>query len=276
MDPELEKLAVISAVFGSKDLITKLLGPTADYIGVGLKNWTEKRGDNMKRIIDKATKRLGDKINDKGSIPPKVLREILEQGSFNDDEFAGEYFGGVLASSRSTISRDDRGATYTALISRLSSYQVRSHYFFYSLIKDVFNGTGTNIGIQEQRRLTELYIPAECYVRAMDFSPDEDVNIILPHVIVGLAREGLIEDTFSYGAKEHLAGIYSSATSDGLILTPSAMGIELFLWAHGQGNVSFQHFLDANVVLEADVDMVFVEGSKPTKMAIKIQTPEES
>ena len=131
MDPSTGTgLAVLGAAIGSKELVIKLLGPTADYIGTGLQAWTERRVNNVGRIFDIAVQRLGDKLNTEGRVHPKVLKEILSEGSFCDDQLAAEYFGGLLASSRTGISRDDRGAYFVSLVANLSTYQVRAHYFF--------------------------------------------------------------------------------------------------------------------------------------------------
>src|SRR6266404_2227164 len=128
-------LTILGTAIGSKTVVEKLLGPTAEYIGVGLKNWTEKRVNNLARIFENAQKRLGGNLNDPGSVPPRVLKEILAEGSFCDDELSAEYFGGVLASSRSEIPRDDRGAAFARLVSRLTSYQIRTHFLLYAVIK---------------------------------------------------------------------------------------------------------------------------------------------
>jgi hypothetical protein len=46
-------------VLGSAKLLEKLLGPTAEYIGDGIRKWTENRTANVRRIIDIAVKKLG-------------------------------------------------------------------------------------------------------------------------------------------------------------------------------------------------------------------------
>src|SRR3990167_4792547 len=95
------------ALFGSAKFIEKLLGPTADYLGEGIKDWAKKQKENVGNIFLNAQKKLGDKIETEGMVSPKVLKGILNEGSFCEDFLAVEYFGGVLASSRSGISRDD-------------------------------------------------------------------------------------------------------------------------------------------------------------------------
>src|SRR6266496_693093 len=112
-------IAILGTAIGSAKIVEKLLGPTADYLGTGLRSWTEKRVENTRRIFTHAAKLLGDRLESPGSVPPKVLKGILDDGSFCDDELSAEYFGGVLASSRTGVSRDDRGASFTALLGRL-------------------------------------------------------------------------------------------------------------------------------------------------------------
>ena len=135
------------ALFGSKDLIIKLLGPTADYLGGGLRDYTKKGCENISRVFAVAIRTLGPKVEEKGQIPPKVLKEVLNQGYFCEDQLAAEYLGGVLASSRTEVGRDDRGATILGVIGRLSSYQIRCHYLFYSALSSTCKGESGNLGM---------------------------------------------------------------------------------------------------------------------------------
>jgi len=90
-------------------LAHRVLGDTADYLGAGLKNWTERRAENVQKILKRADERLTDEERKKGAVPPRVIKGVLEDGSFADDPLVQSYFGGVLAASRSANARDDRG-----------------------------------------------------------------------------------------------------------------------------------------------------------------------
>ena len=148
-------------------LMGRVLGPTADYVGVGLQLWTEKRVNNVKRIFQKAEKRLGPDIDRPGSVPPRVLKGILDDGSFIEDELGAEYLGGVLASSRSETDRDDRGTTLVALVGRLSTYQLRLHYIFYVLCqRGVAGKNDLNLGQQDIRKTQ-----ARCFLSFEDGHP---------------------------------------------------------------------------------------------------------
>jgi hypothetical protein len=41
------------------------------------------------------------------NVPPRVLSGLLTDGSYRDDKVACEYFGGVLASSRTEVSNGE-------------------------------------------------------------------------------------------------------------------------------------------------------------------------
>jgi len=269
------------SIVGSARLLERLLGPTADYIGEGIKGWTEKRVANVDRILRYATK-LSDRIDQRGAVPPKVLGGVLKEGSFCDDELCAQYFGGVLASSKSEISRDDRGASYVALLGRLSTYQIRAHYCFYHLFKRESNGVGVEdltLGTKKGRESLEIAIPLLDYFSFMGFDVEEEQLELLPHIMSGLLKELLIADRFETGAGVLLGERYvesyfnedeAEEFMDAIIrpelaVQPTSAGIELFLWAHGKGNLSPLSFFDADHSFELDSTIVMPRGPHKVK-----------
>jgi len=221
------------ALFGSATLVEKLLGPTAEYIGDGISTWTQKRITNIRLIFDNAVRKLGRKIEIEGSVPPKVLKGILNDGSFVDDELAREYFAGVLASSRSSVQRDNRGASFIALLNEMSNYQIRAHYIYYLIVKRLFDGSGLSF-VLEDREQMRVFIPYSSYYSAMDFNELERqrLRMFREHVFFGLLKGNLVENLF-YGEVDYLQKRYELAPAAGIIFRPSVLGAELFLWAHG-------------------------------------------
>jgi hypothetical protein len=257
-------LTVLGTAVGSAKLVEKILGPTAEYLGSGLKDWTERSVNNVGRVFQKAQEKLGDRVNKPGSVPPKVLKQVLEEGAFSDDELAAEYFGGVLASSRTEVSRDDRGAAFIALVGRLSSYQLRSHYFFYSVVRTVFEGLEVNLGVQSGREQCRLFIPMESYFIALELAPNEPAHVILSHVMFGLVREGLLDNDFEFGGADHVKTKFPAADRPGLILAPSALGVELYLWALGRGELGTNSILDSALEQSAGVQITTAPGIRST------------
>ena len=265
-------LGAVAAYLG-KDGISRILGPTADYLGGELKEFTKRRIENVGKIFSRAEKKLGDKLDCPGQVPPKVLKTIINEGSYSDDDITIEYFGGVLASSRTEISRDDRGSRLVKMIDNMSTYQIRSHYLIYSTISELFSDRKNSFGLSEDRYKMRLFMPGQDYVDAMEFTQQEWNNHqILSHIFHGLSTDGLIEGTWRFGNQDSLKKIVNTVPSDGIICTPSALGVELFLWAFGHGEKQLDFLL-------ADDFSPEIEGipkSVPNAMATKDITDKSS
>ncbi|NTW42262.1 MAG: hypothetical protein HGA44_20705, partial [Cellulomonadaceae bacterium] len=106
-------------------LLTRVFGPSADEIGTALARWTAYRVGNVKRIVEGADRKGGDR---EGGVSPRVAHRVLEDGSWSDDTVVVDYLSGVLAGSRSLDGRDDRGVVWCTLISGMSALQLRAHY----------------------------------------------------------------------------------------------------------------------------------------------------
>ena len=135
-------------------------------------------------------------------VPPRVLKGIVNEGAFCEDSIAAEYLGGVLASSRGTGSRDDRGVVMNALIGRLSVYQLRTHYILYHIIKDLYDGTGMGMPPCDSREMRS-FLPLIAYAVAMglhEYELAEEANVdafslgaILTHVsLVSTRKRSLV------------------------------------------------------------------------------------
>lgn len=237
-------LGAIAAYLG-KDGIQKLLGPTADYLGDGLRDFTQKRVNNIGRIFQNAESKLGDKAEKEGSVPPKVLKTVINDGSYNDDTVAVEYFGGVLASSKADIGRDDRGARMAKLVDDMSTYQLRTHFLIYSSIKHLFKDKGFVFNMDDRHKM-EIFLPYPFYCQAMDFTQEEygKGDSLLRHTFFGLANDGLIENDFQYGSKDSMVKRAAKAEHGGIVCHPSALGAELFLWAFGHGDKPLNFIFD--------------------------------
>lgn len=258
-------LTVLGAAIGTKDLIVKVLGPTADYLGEGLKGWAQRRTENLGRTFAAAARKLPAHLPEGTGVSPRVLSVILNAASFVEDQVTTEYFAGVLASSRSGSERDDRGTSIAALVARLSSYQIRAHYVIYSCVRQVFLGSEHSVTLPEGRRELLLFIPFSDFAAAMALEKEEALGDIGGHICFGLAREELIDGQFSFGTQDHVKKLAPTAEADGLVIAPSALGVELFLWANGLGNVNPAYFLDSGIVIETLPDVVIPQTSHPAR-----------
>lgn len=242
MDP-LTTIGAGLAVIGSKDILVKVLGPTADYVGGEVQGFVEKCNINVDQIFVKARNKLGDRLEDEGIVSPRVLKSVLDEGRFCEDEVAAEYYGGVLASSKVKGGRDDRGVVHMEAIKRMSVYQLRLHYLFYSLLKE-FGEADSRIGTGKERSNNKIFIPFDVYSTAMEFLDTETLEVVLVHSIAGLVTNGLIGSDYSYGPKDHMESKYKDCPEfGGIILQPTVQGAELFLSAEGVNSIDSANIL---------------------------------
>lgn len=265
MDPG-TGLTILGSAVGSAKVLEKMLGPTADYLGGGLRDWTERSFKNLGRIFEKARVRLGSKVDAPGGIPPRVLKEVLREGPFCEDELWAEYFGGVMASSRSEIGRDDRGARFASILGRLSTYQVRCHFLLYRLFKTLFDGTDASPNTNESRSQMQMFVPVSAFHSGMEIAAAEDLSIILSHSIVGLVSESLIDAQYQFGGADFIkTNGFPEADQPGLLVQPSVLGVELFHWAHGMGDLASAAFLKTEVVFVSDVTVAVTPGVRSVR-----------
>ena len=232
------------ALLGPAAVVAKILGPTADYLGRSLETWTKARIENLRSVFANAEGKLGVSIDSPGQVAPRVLKEILDNASFIADPLAVEYFGGVLASARTAVQRDDRGASFAALVGSLSTYQLRTHYLVYATIVRLYEGSRRT----PLRRTGNLavYLPFDSYCAAMDFSEEElaKVGSLMTHSFYGLVGKNLIHERFISGEPSHLKSAVEldcqvhrfEFPRTGMVLAPSVLGFQLFTMAHGAGD----------------------------------------
>ncbi|MEO1082517.1 MAG: hypothetical protein AAFY29_23385 [Pseudomonadota bacterium] len=264
-EPTTSGLGAIAAQL-QEDGVARLLGPTAEYLGEELEVYTQRRIDNVGRIFARAEAKLGSKLDQPGQVPPKVLKTIINDGCYADNLLAIEYFGGVLASSRTENGRDDRGARIARMVDSMSSFQLRSHFITYAAVASVFQNKSMSIGDPAHREAMQLFIPYAGWADAMELTNAERQSPqLVSHIWFGLANDGLIGPTWYLGDRESIKQVFDAAPSDGVVCEPSILGAELLLWALGSGNSSIDDLLTGQLDLSFYGAPVPVEGAIPIK-----------
>ena len=194
-------------------------------------------------------------------VHPRIARDALENGTLSSDALWADYFGGVLASSSSEDASDDRGAVYTALIGRLSRFDLRLHCILYlgmqrlaaSHMKSL-HFTHIELDWDQQESWTnimkKLYVPASLVFEAMNFSLEEtsSKDQILRDSFACLARESLIaNEYYVFSEKGHDTNEYASSrwhvSGPSYVFSASDLGVNLFMWALGLGTSERDDFL---------------------------------
>jgi hypothetical protein len=248
------------AVLGSAPVVLKIVGPTADYVGGGVKNLVERQVENVERVFSKAAARLGEEgLERPGVVPPRVLKEVIEGASFCEDELGAEYFGGILAGAKSENGRDDRGASLAALAGRLSSYQLRCHYLMYATAQRLLKGSGRRLGFSNERRAYgHFFLPYRTWLEGMEFNESERSRRVelAGHCCAGLIREDLIDPSgFGWGEPKNLAELFGREFDEGgVAFCLSVLGIELFTAAHGIRESPLVAFVSPSQSFESAVE----------------------
>lgn len=206
-------------VVGAAWAARKVLGPTLDAMGGDLASYYRV---GVNRILASAYRKTKD-VEDGKSANLRVAHDILQNGAFCADELVLEYFGGLLASSRSSDGWKDDATPFVDTVRSLSSSQLRLHYSIYNALEklalcdpEIRQSSSSGADAVESKTLYMHY-------------NDIDAAIHL-HVLV---RHGLIESGSFNGTSFH----YPDDNERQFLLymsgTPTTFGVMLYAAAHG-------------------------------------------
>lgn len=110
----------VSAFFG------KICMPAADELGLLLKDTLRYyRVKNLEKIVEKTKKHISTKdIGNHQHLSPKLLKEIIEDSSWEDDDVIQELWAGLIAGEIKNESGDD-AIIYTSILKSMSAYEAR-------------------------------------------------------------------------------------------------------------------------------------------------------
>ena len=234
MDPStIESLETIGKIgfvtLGSKDLLLKLLGPSADYLGQEAQGLVKKCNFNVNRVFSNAWKKLGKKVEEPGEVNPRVLKEVYSEARFCEEDVLVDYYGGILASARNGDGKDDWAIPLLSKLKTLSSYQVAFHFFAYRAVYEMFRGSSLKMGTQQSEM--KVFIPWHSFNKIVAAKSDTPLSIV--HAATGLDSSGLIR-LVCYGDADFLKGATGKMLPGyGVIVSPTLTGAELFLRSLG-------------------------------------------
>lgn len=190
----------------------KLLGPTIDLVGADLASVYAKGRDKIiKSGSDKVTN-----LEDGAKSNLRVTRDVFWNGAFSDDDMCAEYFGGILAGSRSSDGKDDSGVFYLDIIKSLSSSQLKLHYLIYSSFNRLLveeNTEAFNPGLSTDLNKKKIYL-LTYELTELGIKYDFDLQ--------ALYKTGLLK-RFEYG--KHIS---ADNLRHSIVVTPTTLGIQLF------------------------------------------------
>ena len=206
-------------------MLEKLLGPTLNEIGNDIKKFYIKGRDAIVRV---ATRKTDDEDSGKRT-NLRVTRDVFWNGSFTDEAICAEYFGGILASSRSEDGRDDSGIQYVNIIKSLSSSQLRLHYTTYNSLNKLFIETHDNVNVGQGKELQDrsIYFLTFDHINELNFNEHVDFKLI---DLNALFNHGLIHE---YKTDVHVLSEGQKAIPYYMI-RPTTLGVLLYAIAHNR------------------------------------------
>ncbi len=254
-DPLTTLIVAAGGAVASKEVISKLLGPTAEYLGESTRDLIKKAAGNVTRIFRVSCDKLKGDLAKPGQVHPRVMRGVVDEGRFVEDVFSAEYFGGVLASARTKDGKDDSAVPFVALVKSLSSFQIRLHFIVYSLVArhlatvDATEPHGFLNGL-------ELFIPGDEVLAAMGIhGPEGESHLLL--AVTGLIENGLLSRDYYFRFGDLRKGRFATKTNgDGVIVLPNERGASLFMRALGLRGLS------PEVLGSVNLDYSLSEGVK--------------
>jgi len=222
---------VAGGLIASKEILTKLLGPTADYFGETSRDLIKKSADNLGRVFQSACRKLGKGLDDAGQVNPRVFKHICDEGRFIESTICAEYFGGLLASARTEDGADDSAIPLVTLLKSLSSNELRLHFIIYSLVAKHRFGSSSREGRAFWTGL-ELRVAADEVQRSLGLTgPDADWHLTM--ALTGLVDQRLIERGYAIRSGDLSLGAIESLQDNMLAVGPNERGAALFFRALG-------------------------------------------
>ena len=153
----------------------------------------------------------------------RVTRDIFWNGSFSDESICAEYFGGILASSRSEDGKDDNGIHYTDVIKSLSSKQLQLHYVIYNSLNKLLSKEEKSINVGQATELQQklIWFSAIEFIKQLNLKIDTDLNV--------LYKQGLLHE---YKADKF--NLEDSKTFPYVMVKPTTFGVLLYAIAHNK------------------------------------------
>jgi hypothetical protein len=252
--------AGLTAAVGAK-LLLDVCGPSAKYLGGEFASYTKTGVENLKQVFGKAARHIQKLKKTEGQVPPRVLKSVLSEGYFCEDELQASYLGGVLASSKGPVPRDDRALTYCSMLSSLSAYQIRTHYILYSsILRSAGDRLPEHMRWMSPRNDITVILGDQHYAKAMEFSDTEDAKLIAEHSFIGLENKGLSEGGMRV---MNWSNIVDGTPNPFRVLYPTTPGIELFVWSLGRGDEgisAYQPALLDDAPLQLDCQVKLIHG----------------
>ena len=199
--------------------IQRVLGPVLSELGDDLKRLYAAGRD---KILAVAVRKVPDP-DDGLRANLRVTRDVLWNGAFTEDEVCAEYFGGILASSRSEDGSNDHVIQFVDVTKSLSAKQLHLHYVIYNRLNKLLASSqeSINVGMGDEIQPKKVWFSALELTNTLDLQIETDLNV--------LHRAGLL---VAYMTKPH--ELPDKGRFPYSWASPTTFGVLLYAVAHNR------------------------------------------
>jgi hypothetical protein len=217
------KITVENSFKGAEAVLSRICLPAAEELGLMFRDkvryW---RLNNIIKIINKSENKI-DFSNEQLvlTVHPRVVNEIIENGSWSDDEEIQEMWSGILASSCNEKEGDDSNLIFVNTLKQLTKNQVKILNYLCETCK---------INVDKHGLLFAEHIEISFKDLSMILNSDNfhQLDAELDYL---RSKELLTEDLKTFGG--HTAGFIFGFDNIKAQLEPSPFAINLFIKGKG-------------------------------------------
>lgn len=254
-----------------QELTLKLLGPSFEYAGnippriaeYTLSKIKEIEIYNLKNIFCRAEKKMASNGTFNLDTNLRIVRGVVEQGIYAQDEVMVEYFAGILASSKTEDGMDDTCVPYLQMIKSLSSFDLKLHCFIYKTIYNEYKGLNYRFATQEDRDRMNTHVCIDDLFKNANMKAN-DINFLIESLF-RLIQNELISENFKSGQPiSEVKKLNPQIEQIGISFSPSLLGAKVFMSAYGYGCESVEKFFE----LEYEDDLEIKPANNPCRMVV--------
>ncbi|MFZ6643785.1 Abi-alpha family protein [Undibacterium sp. TC4M20W] len=208
---------------GGKAFLSAICMPAAQEFGLLLQDKVKNfRANNAQKMLGKAQILYLQLPNpDSKHAPPRIVKAIVENGSWTDDDDIQSMWAGLLATSCTESGLDDENLIYVNMLAQLTSAQVRLLNYICENASTIMSNSGLLIAREKQVERDQL----------LKISGLNDIHI-LDFMVEGLRSLGLIS----------VDSGMSLVMPDYNSLAPSIMALHLYVRSKGHAGTAISYF----------------------------------
>lgn len=217
--------------------LKRVLGPTLSELG---EDFRRLYITGREKLIRTAQRKIPD-IEDGHVANPRVAVDVLANGAIAaDNEICAEYFGGLLAASRTKDGRDDSLIPLVDVVKSLSSEQLRIHYWAYHTLNKAL------LALRPRPALARA--PRRIFFRYMGLSDPGpgaagDLSVLHQRGLIASGKAGgALTRSRSHGREWIVPYLEIEVTSFGMMLYAAAYNN--LVWWQAIGTIRTEHHED--------------------------------